>query len=76
MLVLSRKTDETIHIGNDIVIRICQINGSTIRIGIDAPKEISIKRGELINWESNEESGTQSLDCTTASFNQQRLLRR
>lgn len=48
MLVLSRKINETIKIGNDIEIRILEIKGDTVRIGVDAPKEVDILRGELV----------------------------
>ncbi len=48
MLVLSRKHNETLHIGNDIVITIVRVRGDSVRIGIQAPKEIHIMRSELI----------------------------
>lgn len=47
MLILSRKKDQEIIIGEGIIIRVCQIKGSTVRIGIKAAKDISIRRGEL-----------------------------
>lgn len=47
MLVLARKRSETIKIGSDIVLTIVDVRGSTARIGIDAPKDILILRGEL-----------------------------
>lgn len=48
MLVLSRKTDESIQIGNDIVVRILAINGDRVSVGIEAPKEIPILRSEIL----------------------------
>ncbi len=48
MLVLSRKHNETLHIGNDIVITIVRVRGDSVRIGIQAPKEIHIMRSELL----------------------------
>lgn len=48
MLVLSRKRDERILIGTDIEIRIVAIRGDTVRVGIDAPKEIPIHRPEVL----------------------------
>ncbi len=45
MLVLSRKSQETIKIGDDIEIRIIEVKGDTVRIGIDAPKSVDILRG-------------------------------
>jgi len=47
MLILGRKEQETILIGNDITISVEQINKGMVRIGIDAPKDIMILRGEL-----------------------------
>lgn len=46
MLVLSRKQNQTIIIGN-IEIRVIAIRASTVRLGISAPAECSIRRGEL-----------------------------
>lgn len=47
MLVLTRKLGETIVIGDNIVIKVVDIHGKQIRIGIEAPTEISIFRGEI-----------------------------
>jgi carbon storage regulator len=47
MLVLSRRTDETIMIGDDIEITIVDIKGDTVRIGIDAPREVAVHRKEV-----------------------------
>ena len=47
MLVLTRRLGETIVIGDDIVIKIVDIHGKQIRIGIDAPAEVSVYRGEI-----------------------------
>ncbi len=47
MLVLSRKIDERIIIGDDIVITIVDIRGDKIRLGIDAPVEVNIHREEV-----------------------------
>lgn len=49
MLVLSRKKDETLRIGRDIELIILEIEGDRIKVGIKAPKSVSILRGELIH---------------------------
>ncbi len=48
MLVLSRKLNETICIGNEITVKVMRINGGRVRIAIDAPDHIRIHRGELV----------------------------
>ncbi len=47
MLVLSRKLNESIHMGNNIVLSVLDIRGSIVRLGIDAPEDIAIRRSEL-----------------------------
>ena len=47
MLVLSRKSGEKIHVGEDVVIEIKRVTGSRVTVAIEAPREIRILRGEL-----------------------------
>lgn len=47
MLVLSRKTEEKIRIGDDIVITVLEVKGNRVRLGIQAPPNCSIVRSEL-----------------------------
>jgi carbon storage regulator len=47
MLVLSRKVDQEIVIDGNIKIRVLKVKGNTIRIGIEAPRDVHIARGEL-----------------------------
>ncbi|MBI1313952.1 carbon storage regulator [bacterium] len=48
MLVLSRRKTEQIRIGDEITIKVIDVKGGTVRIGIDAPAEIPIIRSELL----------------------------
>lgn len=47
MLVLSRHRDESIMIGDDVVITIVDIRGDKVRLGIDAPQNIPVHRQEV-----------------------------
>ncbi|NLX95085.1 MAG: carbon storage regulator CsrA [Rhodopirellula sp.] len=47
MLVLSRQRDESIIIGDQIVVTIVDIRGDKVRLGIDAPTEIPVHRREV-----------------------------
>lgn len=47
MLALSRKTNESIVIGNDIEITVLEVKGDQVKIGISAPKSVPIYRKEI-----------------------------
>lgn len=47
MLVLTRKLQEKICIGNDITVTILRVKGQQVRIGIEAPRDVRVIRGEL-----------------------------
>ena len=47
MLILTRKSDESIIIGNNIEIKILKVQGNQVHIGIDAPRDVSIYRQEI-----------------------------
>ena len=61
MLVLTRKSTEKIRIGENITLTVLRIKGKTVRIGIDAPDSIEIKRGELLQDEPSEILNEQAL---------------
>lgn len=67
MLVLSRKTNETIKIGDDIEIRILEVKGDTVRIGVEAPKSVDILRGELVLSISESNTEASALNATLFS---------
>ena len=67
MLVLTRKTDETIKIGEDIEITVLRIRGNSVRLGIQAPKEVHVMRGELQRKQNLK--GETSMDVKTARPN-------
>ncbi|MEJ9229492.1 carbon storage regulator CsrA [Peribacillus butanolivorans] len=63
MLVLTRKSNESIMIGNDIEITVLAIEGEQIKLGINAPKNVEIHRKEIylsIQQENNEATKTET----------------
>lgn len=58
MLILSRKTDESIVINENIEIRITRIEGDVVKLGINAPREVAVYRKELLEsiGQSNREA--------------------
>jgi carbon storage regulator len=49
MLILSRKINEKVVIGEDITISIIEVRGDQVRIGIDAPKKVKVFRQEVFD---------------------------
>lgn len=47
MLVLSRRPQQSLLIGNDVVVTVLEVNGDTVRIGITAPADVDIHREEI-----------------------------
>ena len=57
MLVLSRHRDESIMIGDDVIITIVDIRGDKVRLGIKAPQEIPVHREEVYDAIKKENEG-------------------
>jgi len=58
MLVLSRKLSEEIVIDGHITVKVLRIQGHRVYLGIEAPKEVAIRRGELVaNLEPSHDAG-------------------
>ena len=72
MLVLSRKKDEKIVIGDNISIMIVEIRGDKVRLGIDAPRDVSVHRREVYDAIKRKESEHNAVedDATGLSTNQ------
>ena len=61
MLILTRKAGEILRIGDDIEITVLEIDGRQVRIGIKAPKEVSVHREEIY-WKIQLQGEKQSKD--------------
>jgi carbon storage regulator len=60
-LVLSRQRDETVMIGDDIEVKVMDIRGDKVRLGISAPKELAVHREEVYDAVRREKARVQAL---------------
>jgi carbon storage regulator len=58
MLVLSRRVGQTLLIGSDIIVRVLEVRGDQVRIGVDAPRNIPVHRQEVFDRIQRERPGT------------------
>lgn len=54
MLILTRKVEESITIGNHITVSVLDVRGSQVKLGISAPKSVPVNRTEIFNSIMNE----------------------
>ena len=68
MLVLTRKAGESVVIGDEVVVRVLEVRGDVVRVGIDAPRSVAVQRAELLQEleESNKASASPSEDAVEA----------
>ena len=60
MLILTRRVGETIMIGDDISLTVLGVKGNQVRIGVNAPKEVSVHRQEIYDRIQLEGKGNDS----------------
>jgi carbon storage regulator len=58
MLILSRRVGEIIRIGPHIVVTVLGVNGSQVRLGIDAPRDVAVHREEVFERIKHERTAT------------------
>jgi len=71
MLVIRRGRGESLRIGDDIEIEVLDVNGSQVKLGIRAPREIPVVRREIaetaeINWAASREGPIEALEALAA----------
>lgn len=63
MLIITRRPGEKLMVGDDVVIEVIEVNGSSVRIGIAAPKSIPVYREEIYTAVKEENAAAASADA-------------
>ncbi len=64
MLILTRRVGESLVVGDDVTLTVLGVKGNQVRIGVNAPKEVSVHREEIYQRIRREKNG----DLDTAAF--------
>ncbi len=60
MLILTRRVGETLMVGDDVTVTVLGVKGNQVRIGVNAPKDVSVHREEIYQRIQREKSGDNS----------------
>ena len=61
MLILSRKIDQKIRIGDDIILTIIDVNGDQVKIGVEAPANVKVYRQEVFSAIQSENTAANNI---------------
>ncbi|MDA3876380.1 MAG: carbon storage regulator CsrA [Halothiobacillus sp.] len=70
MLILTRRIGEVLRVGDDVSITVLGIKGNQVRIGIDAPKDVSVHREEIYQRIKNEGAGLEDQDVHSVTHDE------
>jgi carbon storage regulator len=71
MLILTRRVGETVVIGNDVDVTVLGVKGNQVRLGVKAPREVSVHREEIYKRIKEEENKSSSNGSSRSSHNGQ-----
>ena len=66
MLILTRRVGETVMIGDEVTVTVLRVKGNQVRLGVNAPKTVSVQREEIFNRIKQEGAeGTEAAQTTS-----------
>jgi carbon storage regulator len=68
MLILTRRVGETLMIGDEVTVTVLGVKGNQVRIGVNAPKDVSVHREEIYRRIEDEKRGKTSDDFVSNSY--------
>ena len=76
MLILTRKLGEVIRVGDDVTVRVLEVRGNQVRLGVEAPPDVRIYREEIYRVIRRDDdgaalAGAESVDEATAAWQKQ-----
>jgi carbon storage regulator len=67
VLILTRRIGETVMIGDDVTVTVLRVKGNQVRLGMNAPKTVSVQREEIFNRIKHEDTSVPQVAETTPS---------
>jgi carbon storage regulator len=65
VLILTRRIGETVMIGDDVTVTVLRVKGNQVRLGVNAPKTVSVQREEIFNRIKHEDASAPQVAETT-----------
>jgi carbon storage regulator len=66
VLILTRRVGEAVMIGDEVTVTVLRVKGNQVRLGVNAPKTVSVQREEIFNRIKRENAGAEAVEPETS----------